>query len=149
MLGSRLKPEDVFTPRSAEVNLDMYVTRPELERALKNALRGNLHMLIHGESGTGKSWLYKKTFTDLSVPHLVANLANASRLGSITAELKNLVDREGKATKMGYEEEKSAEASAGFATGSLSHTGDYEIGQKEPWPHAPLPSARSTRAAVP
>lgn len=136
MFGTRLKPEDVFTPRSAEVNLDMYVTRPELERALKNALRGNLHMLIHGESGTGKSWLYKKTFTDLSVSYLVANLANASRLGSITAELKNLVDREGKATKMRYEEEKSAEASAGFATGALSHTGDFEIGQKEPFERA-------------
>lgn len=133
MFGSKMKPEDVFTPRSAEVNLEMYVARPELERALHNALRGNLHLLIHGESGTGKSWLYKKTFNDLSAKYLVANLANASRLGSITAELKNLVDRQGRATKTGYEEEKSAEASAVIASGSLSHKGDYEIGQKEPF----------------
>ncbi|MCC7042158.1 MAG: ATP-binding protein [Burkholderiales bacterium] len=131
-----MKPEEVFTPRSAEVNLEMYVARPELEQALHNALRGNLHMLIHGESGTGKSWLYKKTFNDLSATYLVANLANASRLGNITAELKNLVDRQGRATKMGYEEEKSAEASAGFASGSLSHKGGYEIGQKEPFERA-------------
>lgn len=136
MFASRMKPEEVFTPRSAEVNLEMYVARPDLERALQNALRGNLHMLVHGESGTGKSWLYKKTFADLSVTYLVANLANASRLGSITAELKNLVDRQGKAIKTGYEEEKSAEASAGFATGSISHTGDYDIGQKEPFERA-------------
>lgn len=129
----QMKPEDVFTPRSAEVNVDMYVPRQDLELALKTALRGNLHLLIHGESGTGKSWLYKKTFTDLSASFLVANLANASRLGSITAELKNLVDREGQARKIGYEEEKSSEVNAVFASGSLSHTGDYEIGQKEPF----------------
>jgi len=93
-------------------------------------------MLLHGESGTGKSWLYKKTFADLSVSYLVANLANASRLGSISAELKNLVDREGQAVKKGYEEEKSAELNAGFASGALSHTGDYELGQKEPFERA-------------
>ena len=129
----RMKPEEVFTPRSAEVNVDMYIARPELEKALKTALRGNLHLLIHGDSGTGKSWLYKKTFADLSASFLVANLANASRLGSITAELKNLVDREGQAKKVGYEEEKSADVSVGFATGSLSHSGEYQIGQKEPF----------------
>lgn len=136
MFASKPKPEEVFTPRSAEVNLDMYVARPELETALRNALRGNLHMLIHGDSGTGKSWLYKKTFSELSVSYIVANLANASRLGSITAELKNLVDRLGKATKVGYEEEKSAEIDAVFANSSLSHTGDYELGQKEPFERA-------------
>lgn len=136
MFSSQPKPEDVFTPRSAEVNLDMYVARPELERALQNALRGNLHMLIHGDSGTGKSWLYKKTFSELSVSYIVANLANASRLGSITAELKNLVDRQGKPAQVGYEEEKSAEVSAVVAAGSLSHTDEYELGQKEPFERA-------------
>lgn len=136
MFFSQAKPEDVFAPRSAEVNVDMYVARPDLERSLKKALRGNLHMIVHGESGTGKSWLYKKTFSDLSVSYLVANLANASRLGSITAELKNLVDREGKARKKGYEEEKSAEVSAIFAKGELAHTAAYELGQKEPFESA-------------
>lgn len=148
MLFSRTKPEEVFTPRSAEVNVSMYVARPELEKALRNALRGNLHMVLHGESGTGKSWLYKKTFADLSTAYLVANLANASRLGTITAELKNLIDREGKAVKVGYEEEKSAEASAGFASGSLSHTGDYELGQKEPFERA-LESLRKKAGSNP
>ncbi|HEX8962148.1 MAG TPA: ATP-binding protein [Rhodocyclaceae bacterium] len=133
MFSSQLKPEQVFTPRSAEVNPEMYVPRPALEKALKLALRGNLHIIIHGESGTGKSWLYKKTFRDSGVQFLVANLANASRLGSISAELKNLIDREGDAVKTGYEEEKSAEVSALLAKGELSHTGQYDIGQMEPF----------------
>jgi hypothetical protein len=133
MFSTPLKPEQVFTPRSAEVNSEMYVARPALEKTLKLALRGNLHIIIHGESGTGKSWLYKKTFKDAGIPFIVANLANASRLGSIAAELKNLVDREGHAVKTGYEEQKSAEVSALLAKGELSHAGQYDIGQMEPF----------------
>jgi len=133
VLFNKIQPEEVFTPRAAEVNPDMYISRANLERALNNALRGNLHIVIHGESGTGKSWLYKQNFSREGVAFMVANLANASRLGSIAAELKNLIDREGNAHKTGYEEEKSAEVGAGFATGGLSHTGQYEIGKMEPF----------------
>lgn len=133
MFGSQLKPEDVFTPRLAEVNNEMYVSRPHLEKALTSSLRGHLHMVIHGESGTGKSWLYKKTFRDLKVPFIVANLANASRLGSISAELKNLIDREGDSSKTAYSEAKNAEVNAAFAKGGISHTGQYTVGQMEPF----------------
>ena len=128
-----MKPEDVFTPRSAHVNEAMYVTRTAHEESLVSALRGRLHIVIHGESGSGKSWLYKKVLDDENACYVVANLANASRLGSITAELKNVVDREGRAKKSGYEEEKSAEYSARVAKGTLGHTGQFAIGQKEPF----------------
>lgn len=133
MIFKNLKPEKVFTPRAAEVNSDMYIPRPTLESALKKALRGNLHIVIHGESGTGKSWLYKRIFSSTGVSFLVANLANASRLGSIALELKNLIDRDGKAIKTGYEEEKSAGVGVGLAKADLSHVGQYEIGQLEPF----------------
>lgn len=128
-----MKPEHVFTPRLAEVNKEMYVSRPHLEKALKTALRGNLHLLIHGESGTGKSWLYKQTFQNNAINFVVANLANASRLGSIAAELKNLVDREGAADKLSYSETKAAGVSAGVAKADINHTGQYKIGQMEPF----------------
>lgn len=127
-----MKPEDVFTPRSALVNVGMYVERPDLELALRNGLRGNLHLLIHGESGTGKSWLYKKVFTDLGVTFLVANLANASRRGSIDAELRGIVDRESPTIKTGYEEEKSASIKAVLAEGELKHTAEYAIQRLDP-----------------
>lgn len=133
MLIRNLKPEKVFTPRSADVNTEIYVTRPDLEKALKNALRGNLHMLIHGESGSGKSWLYKKTFKENEIKFIVANSANASRLGSIDLELKNLIDREGNELKISYDETKNAEINALAAKGGLSHKDSYTIGQKEPF----------------
>jgi hypothetical protein len=53
--------DEVFTPRKTEVNENMYVVRGELEAALKNRLNGSQHIVIHGESGCGKSWLYKKS----------------------------------------------------------------------------------------
>jgi hypothetical protein len=127
------QPEDVFTPRSASVNPAMYVPRQDLEDALVSALRGRLHIVVHGESGTGKSWLYKKVLADERAAYSIANLANASRLGSIAAEIKNNFDREGRAIKTGYEEEKAAGLNGGIATGSLSHTGQYEYGKMEPF----------------
>jgi len=127
------KPDDVFTPRSAIINPDMYVPRNTLEDGLVSALQGKLHIVVHGESGTGKSWLYKKVLADQRATYMIANLANASRLGSISAEFKNLLEREGKSIKVGYEEEKATEFSAGVASGSLAHTGQYTLGQKEPF----------------
>ena len=111
----------------------MYVRRSTHEDMLISALQGRLHIVVHGESGTGKSWLYKKVLSDQNATFMVANLANASRLGSIAAELKNLLEREGKAVKVEYSEEKAAEVKAVIASGSLSHTGKYEIGQMEPF----------------
>ena len=135
LFGSKPKtPEQVFTPRSAEVNEVMYIPRPDLEEKLLQALQGKLHILIHGESGCGKSWLYKRSLSDKKLHYLSANLAIASNLGSIAAALKNAVDREGQATKTGYVEKKGAEIGVpGVAKGGLEHTGQYEIGEKEPF----------------
>jgi hypothetical protein len=131
-----MRPEEVFTPRQAEVNEKMYVSRPEIEEELEDALAGSNHILVHGESGSGKSWMYKHTLNRLGISFMVANLANASRLGSLDAELQNLVDRRRKSRKVGYDEQKSARVSAGFADGSLSHQGKYIIGELEPFEHS-------------
>ena len=127
----------VFTPRNPEVNPDMYVRRESLERDLRRALDGSLHILIHGESGCGKSWLYKKVLTEAGAFFVPANLANASRLGSTTKELENVVSRRQQATKVEYSETKQAQGILGLpgvaqAQGGLSHTGKFELSQKEP-----------------
>lgn len=109
----------------------MYMVRQDLEDSLVSALRGRLHILIYGESGTGKSWLYKKVLADEQATYVVANLANASRLGSVAAELKNLLDREGRCVKTGVEVEKNAEVDAVFASGGVTHTNQFAVGQME------------------
>lgn len=128
-----VRPEDVFTPRSSHVNSAMYISRRRLEGALQQALRGNPHIVVHGESGTGKSWLYQKTFADNGVIYTVANLANAKRLGSISAELKNLADREGELVKTTVIEKKSADVNALVAKGSVENSSSFAVGQLEPF----------------
>lgn len=92
--GNGLRPEDVFTPRASAVNLKTYISRPDLERALELALRLPKHVVIHGESGAGKTWLYKKILGDLDYYHEVANMGLCSASGSVSDVLKNTICRE-------------------------------------------------------
>ena len=120
------KPNKVFTPRNPTVNPAMYIERPTLERSLRRAVDGTQHILIHGESGCGKSWLYKRVLEDEGVVLTAANLGNASRHGSIVTEIENSVAEFSGAIKTGYTETKEAEISAFFAKGVLTHEGAYE-----------------------
>ncbi|MCA6556445.1 MAG: hypothetical protein IM583_07410, partial [Pseudanabaena sp. M114S2SP2A07QC] len=61
------KPEEVFTPRASDINESMYVDRPDLEADLKKGLRSGMHLLIYGESGSGKTWLYKRVLKNLGI----------------------------------------------------------------------------------
>ena len=74
-------PAEVFTPRAAKVNPHMYVQRADLELQLSNALAESKHVIIHGESGSGKTWLYKAVLASKSSVFAVAGLANANRFG--------------------------------------------------------------------
>lgn len=74
---------EVFTPRGALPNPEMYVPRPDLEDNLKQALSINTNVLIRGDSGCGKSWLYKKVLADLDAAYAIVNLAQARSFGSV------------------------------------------------------------------
>ena len=116
----------------SEVNASMYVHRPTLEKALQRAVRRNSHTLLFGESGNGKSWLYKNVLEEMNVPFVVANCANASRLGSITQEICNTLIEPGTVKRLGFSEEKAAEIGAYFAKGGLKHTNNFEVASEEP-----------------
>ena len=74
----------------------MSVCRPDLEESSQRALRGTQHILIHGESGSGKSWLYKRVFSQTGVRYIVVKtLQNAAHLGSITEAIMKHVSRAG------------------------------------------------------
>lgn len=89
----RRSPDTVFTPRSAVVNDQMYVDRSELESRLSKLVSGTKHVIIHGESGNGKTWLYKKVLSENNTPYAVINLANAARFGSISEAIKDKVKK--------------------------------------------------------
>ena len=130
-LHEQKRPEEVFTPRAHVVNPRMYVERPDIEQSLTFALRGSMHIVLHGSSGCGKSWLYKRVLGRLKVPFQVANLANASRLGSIASALQELMDGENTPRETGYTQTKTAQVSIPIASGGLTHQGQYVVPTSE------------------
>lgn len=127
-----LKISEVFTPRSSTVNLRTYVPRLDLERSLLRSIQGSMHSLLFGESGNGKSWLYKKVLEQSNIPYRVANCANASRLKSLTNEIIGVLVSPGTAQKTGFTENKEAAVKAVFAEGKLVHQDQYRLQLEDP-----------------
>lgn len=110
----------------------MYVPRLNLERAVVRSIQGSMHPLLFGESGNGKSWLYKKVLDQNKINYAVANCANASRFKSLTEEIKTTLTPSGSVTKTGYTENKEATVKAIVAEGKLTHQNQFSLQLEEP-----------------
>jgi hypothetical protein len=121
---SRLEPEAVFNPRK-EYDPEMYVSRPEHERQFKNALRNDLCILVHGQSGTGKTWLTRRVLIEEEYYFKPINLASASSAQSISTCFKNIMARENWQIRTKYTETKRANLKVAVADGGVSHTAEY------------------------
>jgi len=127
-----LKIPDVFTPRSSQVNLKTYVPRLDLERMLLRSIQGSMHSLLFGESGNGKSWMYKKVLDENDIRYRVANCANASRGKSLTNEIVSALTEAGTSQRVAYNESKEASVKAIVAEGKLINQTEYRVYQNEP-----------------
>ena len=124
------QPRQVFTPRNRDVNPAMYVNRPELEVSLADALDSGLHVLIHGESGSGKSWLYKRVLAEHEISYEVVNLADAARYNSINDAISRILASLG--VDQREEFERTGEGSIpGFA--KTSQTDKFRVGSQDPY----------------
>lgn len=132
MLRPRPQVNQVFTPRRTEVNRDIYIDRPDLEKELRRSLQGSLNTIVYGESGSGKSWLFKKVLSDLGSYVATANCANALRFKSLTKEIQDVAGLEEPKRLASQEEEMTASANALFAEGGLTSKRHYEIAQGDP-----------------
>ena len=125
------KPSSVFTPRGEKVT-EMYIPRVGLEEKLKSSLEQSKHIVIHGESGCGKSWLYKKVFGQHDVFYCTANLGRASEnTGGVAGLIKSVTAGLNQDALTGYSEGKSAGVSAAFAEGGLTHEKQYAIRSRD------------------
>ncbi|HRK37294.1 MAG TPA: AAA family ATPase [Burkholderiaceae bacterium] len=127
-----MKINEVFTPRTSAVNLKTYVPRVSLEVALSRSIQGSMHSILFGESGNGKSWLYKKVFAQMGFHYKVANCANASRINSVSEEIYSALMPRGKVTKIGFDEIKEASVKAIVADGKLSNNTHYKVDKIDP-----------------
>ena len=110
----------------------MYVARPDLEKELERSVRKNTHSILYGESGNGKSWLYKKVLGKLGIPYRPVNCAAIAQTGSIVDQIANVAIGPNFPTKIGYQETKNADVNAMLATAGLAHTSEYVLSQEEP-----------------
>jgi len=131
MFSKRPRISEVFTPRRAEVNRSMYVDRPMHEKALIRSIEGSLHTIISGESGNGKSWLYKKVALDRKWKLFPGNFSNAERLGSISAEIFNALVPKGSKEWIEHAETINAELGAVIAKGGATSQRKYSIKTSE------------------
>jgi hypothetical protein len=104
----------------------MYIDRPQLERSIETALRVKFHIIIHGESGTGKTWLYKKVLADKSVPLHVINMAQASRFGDLSKAFQEFINSTQKERETRRSSECSGELDVKVAKGSVTRTTEFE-----------------------
>jgi hypothetical protein len=132
MFSHRHAVNEVFTPRRTDVNREIYVDRVELEKELRRTLGGSLHTIVFGESGSGKSWLYKKVLADMQSHIATANCANALRFDSLTEEIRHVVASEAPKRLAEIAEEMNAELKVVVAEGGLKSTRKYEFAESDP-----------------
>lgn len=129
---SRPSVSAVFTPRRPDINSDTYIGRPELEKEVRRTLDGSMHTVLSGESGSGKSWLYKKVLADMGAYVAIANSANAVRFGSLTAEIAHVAGIEDPRRLVGLEESTGAELNVAVASAEASRTRTYRYVDGDP-----------------
>lgn len=128
----RHKVNEVFTPRRTEVNREIYVERPALEKELRRAIEGSQHPVVYGESGSGKSWLYKKVLSELGAHVVAANSASAQRLGSLTREISVASGLSEQLVLKGLTETIQAEVNAVVAKGGGTAARSYDVAEGDP-----------------
>lgn len=129
-MSDRPKISEVFTPRSHSVNSVMYIDRPHHERELKRSVEGSRHTLVAGESGSGKSWLYRHVATKESWHIFYANAANAARTKSLTKAIAEAIFPKGAKELKEYSQTLESKIELGIGAGTAADR-KYEIKLKE------------------
>lgn len=132
MFKKALAPEEVFTPRSHDLNQKTYAERPALEKRLNRALAGHKFVIIHGESGNGKTWLYKRVFEQGKVPYQVVNLARMHNEGSLNSVLAAKFGELGGETVAGQKRELDVGIRPAGIGGGYRDTLEYKSAQVSP-----------------
>ena len=148
-MQKRKDVNQVFTPRGKDVNEKMYISRPILERELIRSVTGTKHSLLFGESGNGKTWLYKHVFNKHKIPYVVANSGNVSRHDSIAKTICNSINGNTTQRKDGYIDKTNAGISAVFANGGTSHENKYSITVNDPLLDALQKYDKKSKAGTP
>lgn len=130
-MKQRKKINEVFTPRKSNVNEEMYIDRGDAERNLAKSIERSLHVFLSGESGLGKSWLYKKLFKDLSVGSISINCSRVSGDCTFLDLIELKLFQGGGYEKVGYKQTKKAGVGVGVLKADLNCQSEYRALKKD------------------
>lgn len=120
------KPEDVFVIRTSTVNEKLYVKREGLEKELKRLIKTAPNIMIRGESGCGKTWLYKNVFDKEGINYEVIDLSKAIKEGmTIEKVIKDKLNKNKEFIQTGYATEKNAGIKIPVAEGAMSYSEEF------------------------
>lgn len=125
--NNEIQPNDVFNPRG-QYDKAMYISRPMYEKKFRSALLNDMCILVHGQSGTGKTWLTRNVLEKEGFYYKPINLALASNYKSIYECFRNTMIRENWQIRTKYTETKNTSIGVtGIANGGLSHVDEYTV----------------------
>ena len=128
-------------PRAAQVNDSMYVHRPKLEQRLAEAVDSNKYIVIHGESGNGKTWLYKRVFAANDIHYDVVNLSSVVNTGSLDNAFRQ------KLGEMGYSEMTAQETNTSVGGKPFGVGAEHSMKTSHQFPNKPPFNALLERVA--
>ncbi len=109
----------------------MYIDRPMHQKELKRAVEGSMHAVLSGESGGGKSWLYRYVSGSEGWKTFYANAGNAARYNSITATIQAAISGDGDKELTEYTQTLGGEVGALGFGGAIEATRTYAVRPKE------------------
>jgi hypothetical protein len=131
MSSKKTEINEVFTPRSHVVNPQMYIARPNLEKELKRAVIGTLHAILTGESGGGKTWLFKHVAQTENWKIFYANAGNGARLKSLSETIASAIFDEDDKELKEYTQTIEARAQVWGIGGGAETERKYEFKSKD------------------
>lgn len=111
----------------------MYVKRDTLETELVSAVRQKKNIIIHGDSGCGKTWLYQSTFKNKSINFINLNAASVRTAGSMMTAITQLKSRFQPKKKVSHEESVSGGADIAILNTEASTTYAYTYTERDPY----------------
>ena len=125
------EPEEVFQIRSATVDETVYVDREDLEKHLTRLVKAAPNIIIRGESGCGKTWLYKRVFEKENICYEIIDLSQAVNCGmTIEKVIQNKLDKDEEYIQTGYSTEKNASLKIPVAEGGLVYNEEFQKNEK-------------------
>lgn len=125
------EPEDIFQIRSATVDETVYVDREDLEKHLTRLVKSAPNIIIRGESGCGKTWLYKRVFNKENIYYEIIDLSQAANCGmTIEKVIQNKLDKDEEYIQTGYSTEKNASLKIPVAEGGMVYNEEFQKNEK-------------------